>query len=146
MTKTIFICLYFICILCSCNTTPDPAQIDKWKQEIVNAEHAFAKLVSEEGIHKGFTTFAADDAVLMRNNQFIAGKSAIDTLYNGTNATNLQWAPDFVDVSASGDLGYTYGSFTVTSVDSTGNTIENRGVFHTVWQRQADGTWKYVWD
>jgi ketosteroid isomerase-like protein len=27
-----------------------------------------------------------------------------------------------------------------------GEVGEYQGVFHTVWKRQPDGTWKYVWD
>ncbi len=30
--------------------------------------------------------------------------------------------------------------------DSIGNDIDNKGVFHTVWKRQADGEWRFVWD
>ena len=30
--------------------------------------------------------------------------------------------------------------------DSTGKTNENRGAFHTVWKKQKDGSWRYVWD
>ena len=59
---------------------------------------------------------------------------------------NLSWKPDFVDVSASGDLGYTYGHFTYSYTDSTGTIMESSGVFHTVWKRQADGSWLFVWD
>ncbi|MBL7111012.1 MAG: DUF4440 domain-containing protein [Bacteroidales bacterium] len=59
---------------------------------------------------------------------------------------SLVWEPEFVDVEESGDLGYTYGSFVFTAKDSTGNDIESKGVFHTVWKRQADGEWRFVWD
>ena len=44
------------------------------------------------------------------------------------------------------DLGYTYGHYTFSYIDSGGNKIENKGVFHTVWKRQSDGTWRFVWD
>ncbi len=58
----------------------------------------------------------------------------------------LTWKPTFVDVSRSGDLAYTYGGAVFTSIDSTGNKIERIGEFHTIWKRQKDGTWKFVWD
>jgi len=58
----------------------------------------------------------------------------------------LEWAPDFVDVSSSGDLAYTYGKFTFSFKDSLGNKVENKGIFHTVWKRQSNGEWKFVWD
>ena len=58
----------------------------------------------------------------------------------------LIWKPDFVDVSASGDLAYTYGAYTYSYKDSTGAIVEQGGIFHTVWKRQADGGWRFVWD
>jgi len=59
---------------------------------------------------------------------------------------SLVWEPDFVDVSASGDLAYTYGKFIYTLTDSLGKDQVMEGIFHTVWKRQTDGTWKFVWD
>ena len=58
----------------------------------------------------------------------------------------LVWKPDYVDVSESGDLAYTYGKYTFTSRDSTGRKVVSKGIFHTVWKRQEDGSWKFVWD
>ena len=58
----------------------------------------------------------------------------------------LEWIPDFVDVSASGDLGYTYGKYTITTIDSIGQTIKRGGIFQTIWKRQPDGRWRFVWD
>jgi ketosteroid isomerase-like protein len=118
----------------------------KWKKEILETERAFAEMVANEGLHKAFTTFAADDAVLLRNNELIAGKEAIDTFYEGHDSKGLSWIPDQIDVAVSGDLAYTYGHYTYTYTDKDGNPQESTGVFHTVWKRQRDGKWKYVWD
>ena len=57
---------------------------------------------------------------------------------------DLQWSPEFADVS--GNLGYTYGPFTFSLKDSTGKVNEVKGIFHTVWKKQKDGRWKFVWD
>jgi ketosteroid isomerase-like protein len=56
----------------------------------------------------------------------------------------LQWTPDFAD--APGDLGYTYGQFVFSEKDSTGKMNVTKKSFHTVWKKQKDGTWKFVWD
>ena len=134
------------CLLFACKQKPDESAIEKWKQEILATEQAFMELVKEQGMHKAFVSFAADDAVLMRNNSLIIGKENIDKQYQNQNSRGLVWEPDFIDVAASGDLAYTYGHYTYTYADSTGASIENQGVFHTVWKRQADGRWKFVWD
>jgi len=78
----------------------------------------------------------------------VIGNEAIRQWYENADKPNqtLTWEPDYVDVSSSGDLAYTYGTFVFTSIDSTGITNENTGKFHTVWKRQVDGVWKFVWD
>ena len=58
----------------------------------------------------------------------------------------LSWKPDFIDVSDSGDMAYTYGKALYTYTDSLGVTKEYPALFHTVWKRQEDGSWKFVWD
>jgi len=133
-------------LLGSCTQGPDKASMEKWKQEVVEAEQNFAKMAGEVGMHDAFVAFAAEDAVIMRNDELVTGKKNIDMFYEKRTSKGLTWAPDFVDVAASGDLGYTYGHYTFSFVDSTGTTISNTGIFHTVWKRQADGSWKFVWD
>ena len=107
-------------------------------------------MAGEEGISKAFMTYAAEDAVLMRNDKLVIGKKNLAMLFENQASKpkneSLNWKPDFVDVSASGDLAYTYGHFTYSYTDSTGTKIESSGVFHTVWKRQADGSWLFVSD
>lgn len=134
-------------LACACsNSTEDLAQ--KAESEIYRAELDFSALAQKEGVPKAFETFAADDAVINRNNTIVEGKTAIAEFYrqgNWENAT-LQWKPDKVFASASGDLGYTYGKYLYTSVDSAGQKITSEGIFHSVWKKQADGQWRFVWD
>jgi ketosteroid isomerase-like protein len=124
--------------------------IEKWKKEIIETELAFAQMAQKEGISKAFLTYAAEDAVLMRNNSLIIGMESIRESFNNQKtelgSVSLTWKPDFVDVASSGDLGYTYGKYVYTVIDSTGNEKTDTGIFHTVWKRQPDGKWKFVWD
>lgn len=140
----------FLILFNSCTVEIEKDSLEKWKEEIVETEMHFSAMAGEKGIPEAFISFAAEDAVLMRNNKLVVGKQALasylDNQPSKVDNEKLSWEPDFVDVSASGDLGYTYGNFTYSYTDSTGATIENKGIFHTVWKRQADGSWKFVWD
>jgi ketosteroid isomerase-like protein len=95
-----------------------------------------------------FTRFAADDAVILRSDSLVKGKAAIKQGYEKNNSENvrLTWNAEFVDVAASGDLAYTYGKYIYSVRDSTGKFTDYKGIFHTVWKRQSDGSWKFVWD
>lgn len=148
MSKHLFY-FSFLCLALACqpnSTSPDPVQL---KQEVTAAEAAFAKMAADQGIAEAFATFAAEDAVIKRqNDSLIKGREAIRNYYSAPfyKSAKVEWKPDFVDVSANGDLAYTYGKYLWSSQDSTGKVNELRGVFHTVWKRQKDGSWKYVWD
>jgi len=134
-----------IFLLTACNN--NSRKLDTWRMEIMTTENEFAKMANERGVAEAFTTFAADDAVITRNNRIIEGKRAIANYYNDQidQEVKLEWTPHFIDVAASGDLGYTYGNYTFTATDSSGQIIKQDGVFHTVWKKQSDGTWRYGW-
>ena len=148
-TKILFL-LPMIFLLGSCSVEIENNSMEKWKKEIVETEKNFAKMAGEEGISRAFLAYAAEDAVVMRSNALLIGKDKLSEYFDSQASKlkdeNLSWEPDFVDVSASGDLAYTYGQFIYSYTDSTGTTAESRGIFHTVWKRQADGSWRFVWD
>ena len=58
-------------------------------------------------------------------------------------ATNecLTWAPDAAEVSASGDLGYTIGTYRRTAGGKTGT-----GSYVTIWKKSSDGAWRVAVD
>ncbi len=135
-----------ICILTSCTNSSEKDNSEQWKQEIIQAEEDFAAMVKSDGIHDAFVAFADDNATLIRGNRLIKGKAAIDSLYKDRGTKNLSWKADFVEVSHSGDLGFTYGEYAFTQTDSLGNEVTDIGIFHTTWKRQTDGSWKYIVD
>jgi ketosteroid isomerase-like protein len=116
------------------------------RSQITRTELDFAAMAAEKGIAEAFYEYAADSAVINRGGSLIKGKEAIREYYrnNLRPGSRLLWTPDFADVS--GNIGYTYGKYTFIVKDSTGNQHESHGIFHTVWQRQPDGTWRFVWD
>ena len=135
-------------LISACSQVANDEQTSQWKNEIIKTEKAFSDMAVNEGISKAFLAFAAEDAVLKRGNNLIIGRDAIKDRFNGQNLSEakLEWIPDFVDVSIAGDLGYTYGHYSLTTVDSLGESVNDSGVFHTVWKRQEKGEWKFVWD
>jgi ketosteroid isomerase-like protein len=127
-------------------STADRRNTEKEKSDIISTESAFAKMAAQEGIAAAFHVYAADSAVISRGGKLIHGREAIRDYYlkNIFPGTTLQWEPDFVDVS--GDIGYTWGKYTLAVPDSTGRLTVTHGIFHTVWKRQSDGSWRFVWD
>ena len=132
--------------MASCQNTADQASLEK---EIFQIEKAFEKMASEKGIAEAFYYYAAEDAVIKRENDtLIIGKKNIRTYYEKINdeKTTVNWTPDYINVSADGSMAYTYGKYLWKIKDEQGEISEYKGVFHTVWKKQADKSWKYVWD
>lgn len=145
-SKLIFSMLLSLIIFNSCN---EHAQsIMKSKDEVLKTEKEFEACVRNEGIAVAFPKFADENAVMNRNEKLLKGRNAIKEHYENKKSENIKliWDAEFVDVSESGDLAYTYGNYTYTIIDSVGKAAEYKGIFHTVWKKQPDGTWKFVWD
>lgn len=151
MKMTTSLLLTALALAWSCRPAPSPGKAEVAEQarrEIRQAEAAFAAMAEAQGVPAAFLAFAADSAVLNRNNRIIRGKAAIQSYFGQSplREVSLKWAPEFVEAAAAGDMGYTYGPYQFSAIDTAGQKIEAEGVFHTVWQKQADGTWKYVYD
>lgn len=148
LKKSIQWLFVIIIFISGCNIKTEENRLGLLRNEVLKVEKNFAELVKTEGVAKAFLSYAADSAVLSKDNNLIKGKDAIRSYFESQTMQDvkLEWTPDFVDVSLTGDMAYTYGHYKFSAVDSEGNNVLSEGVFHTVWKRQKDGSWKYVWD
>jgi ketosteroid isomerase-like protein len=146
MKKYIILFIYTLCIHVAFGQKPESRETVK--ADIYKTEKAFEKMVLEKGVAQAFYYFADENAVILRaNDSIIKGKENIKKFYSTkpANAT-INWTPDFIEVSNDGMLGYTFGKYVWKLKKADGTISESKGIFHTVWKKQADGTWKYVWD
>ena len=59
----------------------------------------------------------------------------------------LAWEPKEATASRDGTMGTTWGRWKFTAPkDEKGQTATLHGTYLTVWQKQADGSWKYTHD
>jgi ketosteroid isomerase-like protein len=111
-------------------------------------EAEFMKAAAEKG-SQGYMSYYADDSVELPNGgAIIPGKANIAKGMGFLDDKNnrLSWTPVGADISASGDLGYTYGSYEFHSKDKDGKPTVEYGKYTSVWKLQQDGTWKVVLD
>jgi ketosteroid isomerase-like protein len=111
-------------------------------------EGEFMKAAAEHG-SQGYLSYYADDAVELPNGApLIQGKMNIAKTMGFLDDKNnhLTWIPVGADISASGDLGYTYGTYEFSSKDKDGKTVVDHGKYTNIWKKQGDGSWKVVLD
>ncbi|MEO6818431.1 MAG: DUF4440 domain-containing protein [Ginsengibacter sp.] len=110
-------------------------------QELMDVDIAFSDMSRQVGIKKAFTEFMSPEGILLRPEYPpIVGAEAIDylSLVNDT-AYVLSWKPSGGEIAKSGDMGFTYGEYTLKVDEAVIN-----GTYVNVWKKQSDGAWKYV--
>ncbi len=143
--KTLLLILSVL-FLFSCQQSIDT---EKVKDDVFASEKAFEKMAADSGIATAFYEFADNNAVIKRQNDtLIIGKENIKKYYSKANTSNatVNWTPDSIYVSDDGSMAWTFGKYVWKVQPDSGEVKEYKGVFHTVWKRQADKSWKYVWD
>jgi ketosteroid isomerase-like protein len=143
------LCLLVLTFFGQLNGQSKKLNIDSLKSEILIVEKNFERDLNAKGVAFAFTYYAAENAVIKRENDtLITGRDAIKNYYSGPSYTSAHayWTPDFIDVSPDGTFAYTYGKYRWIVNNEPGETKEYHGIFHTVWKRQPSGDWKYVWD
>ena len=118
-------------------------------EEIRKIEKQFENDLNKMGAAFAFEKYAAPNAVIKReNDSLIHGSKAIRQYYSNDiyKTAKAFWSPDYIDISQDGTMAYTYGKYHWKMSGKSGEVQEYRGIFHTVWKKQPDGTWKYVWD
>jgi len=98
----------------------------------------------------GFVSFFADGASFFPpNTPAMTEKEAIREWISELMANpgfDINWQPTKVEVSRSGELGYTLGTYELTMHDPEGKPVTDRGKYVTLWKKQPDDTWKVLAD
>jgi hypothetical protein len=123
------------------------------KAELVRAEADFCRQAAELGIGEAFAANMADQAfdasrLTLSRAEYEAGLKAARAKGPAPKGMKLVWAPMMVDVSDDGTLGYTWGKYEFTPPPAADGkaAAPTVGIYFTVWKRQADGSWKFVYD
>jgi ketosteroid isomerase-like protein len=136
----VFIIIFILIISCTKSTKNPAAGI------LLQKDRDFSSMSVKEGMFKSFLYYIDEDGVILRNNSYPSkGKETLRERFAGKTDTAfiLSWEPLFAKISESGEIGYTYGIHTNTD-KSTGEIT--KGTYITIWQKQTDGSWKFVLD
>lgn len=136
------ISLFILLIFCSCvEMKPDLSQ--QAINEISSADIAMSNLAVEQGFFKALLTYAEDSMIIPRVDKLpIKSKHEAEIAWaDKPIIKEITWKPFKVSASASGDMGYSFGFSTYNGKDTT--TYTN---YCTIWHKQKDGSWKFVYD
>ena len=106
---------------------------------VIAAERAFAARAGEVAWVPAFREFVAPDGQLAGPDGYSDAPVALAEAPDDANRLVFWW-PAFAGISHAGDLGFTTGPV---SLDESRTA---RGHYFTVWRRQPDGSWKWIYD
>jgi ketosteroid isomerase-like protein len=112
-----------------------------------DTDRFYSALSAEKGMNASFLAMFDSAGVMLRANQMpIEGYEAIRATLMGESDSSfkLTWEPIFAKMAASGDIGYTYGTYQI--IDRATDSITGVGKYATIWQKQSDGKWKAILD
>jgi hypothetical protein len=111
-------------------------------EKVVETEKAFARTAAEKNTKEAFLEFSALDGIQFNPNP-INSRELWQT--RQPNASLLAWTPEFADISSNGVLAYTTGPWEFRPKGKA-DAPAGFGHFVTLWQKQLDGSFKFVLD
>lgn len=105
---------------------------------VVAAERAFAADAPTLGIAGSFNRWSVPEAIVIADGRAQRIGEVYPDRPRPADEPLLEWWPNFAGIARSGDLGFTTGGVAVGG--------QRTGHYFTIWKRQSDGSWKWVYD
>ena len=120
-------------------------------ESLLETDKQFSHKSEQEGMAVAFVAFADSEVIKLNDGSFpTVGIQALSSYFSNQNDTlfTLTWKPLKAEVAASGDLGYTFGSWQLItkSNDSDSSVVAKYGNYVSIWKYHRQSGWKYVLD
>lgn len=125
---------------------PDPAAV---RASLFAADEAFAAATAEYRLEGWVGAYDSAGIQMAPDDPYTPGIPAIRAAMAPVFADstfNLSWTPTMAFASEDGTLGYTLGTWVSTRYNAEGKGQVVTGKYVTIWRKQADGSWKVVFD
>jgi uncharacterized protein (TIGR02246 family) len=126
-------------------TTPDRNSV---RRQIEAADSAMAAAMGRGDTVGMYAAYADDAVMMMPGSAALHGRAEMTRSLNAMMAQLTLKDPKFhiEDVLVGGDLAVETGTYEWTVQPKKGKAMPDKGNYVTVWQRQADGSWKIIRD
>ena len=142
-----------VLLMAGCSQAPPPAPPDTRvadEKAIRDVEVAWSSDWATRDVDKILSYYADDATLMIPDMPLIKGRNAmkpgLTALLTDKNVS-LSFVTSTVEVSKSGDLAYTQGTYSMTHTDpKSKKVVTEKGKSVTVYKKQADGSWKAIED
>jgi ketosteroid isomerase-like protein len=129
--------LFVVALVCRpASQAPAPAARDA--AAVIAVEREFAADGATRGWAASFRRYHAPDAIVLQPDPIKAEITLAKVEGDGPNT--LLWRPAYAGIARSGDFGFTTGPVQIRGKEGV------TGHYFTIWRKQADGGWKWIFD
>jgi ketosteroid isomerase-like protein len=137
--------LILLSFIFSCQQSKDAAKSEALRT-LRDADKAWSQSAPDL---EAFMSFIADDVIWFKpNGTQMFGKNEVRTYMERICALpsfSLTWTANGMDVSDAGDVGYVYGLYKWSYLNSKDSLVEHTNCsYATFWKKQTSGEWKVV--
>lgn len=149
MTRTLSLATAVFALLGGCAASPAERDedVEAVERELMEADRAFARDTALRGVD-GWVSAFAEDGKMVGGGPIVEGHEAIREAMEALSRPgySLTWEPVFAEAAASGDLGYTHGTYRREVRREEGEPFVETGRYVTIWRRDSGGAFKVVLD
>jgi len=117
--------------------------------ELTQLDDAWSRAAATRNADTVASFYAADAIAYPPNAAIAIGQAAAKEVwasYFADSTFSISWKTEHAEVSNSGDLGFTAGTYEDSFRGPDGALVTERGKYLCVWAKQADGSWKATHD
>lgn len=109
---------------------------------MIQSERDFSSNAKEYNTRQAFLSFTNEESLGFNNGPVSLKK---EWEQRKADSSWLWWEPDFADIAASGEFGFTSGPWEYRTNRKDENAVAH-GHFFTIWKKDASGIWKVLID
>lgn len=150
MLRSLRVLLFALLAVAVAITSARAADMDSKAQALVKLDDEWSKTAATKDAHK-VASFYAENALAYPPNDVLAhGRDAAEKVwaayFGAAPDFKISWKTTHAEISKSGDLGYTTGTYQDSFTGADGKMVNEVGKYVCVWARQKDGSWKAIHD
>jgi ketosteroid isomerase-like protein len=141
-------CFAGLVLVTGCSQAPPPVDTKGAEDAVRAADAAAMKAAQTLDVDGTVAYYTADAMVMPPNMKAVTGQKPVHDAWAAmlVPGAKISWAANKVESSASGDLVYDQGTYSVTVPGPDGKWVSDDGKYLGVWKKQPDGSWKEVED
>ena len=149
MSRSLRVLLFALLVASAAVPQARAADMDSRAQALIKLDDEWSKSAATKDAHKVASYYAESAIAYPPNNVSANGREAAEKVWASYFAApdfKISWRTTHAEVSKSGDLGYTAGTYQDSYTGADGKMVSETGKYVCVWAKQKDGSWKAVHD